>query len=68
MEMTLWRDLVAACQYQSRGCEESGARFLAEMHGRSLRDNGHEVKWGKFVLCQEVLVCDDPSKKDTQTL
>lgn len=40
----------------------------SEMRGRSLRDNGHKVKWGKFVLYREVLVCDDPSKTDTQTL
>jgi len=66
MEMRLWRDVVAACKHQSRGYEEHGARLLTEMHSR--RGNGHKVKQGKFVLYQEVLVCDDPSKKGAQTL
>lgn len=68
MEIRLWRDLMAACQYQSRLYEEYGVRLLTEMRGRSLRDNGHKVKQGRFVLHQDVLVCDDPSKKGTRTL
>lgn len=39
-----------------------------EMHGRSLRDGGHKVKQGKFVLCQEMLLYDGLSKRGTWTL
>lgn len=59
---------MAACRYQSRGYEESGASLLTEVHGRGLGDNGHKMKQGRFVLYQEVLVCDEASKKGTWAL
>lgn len=51
-----------------RHYEEHGVRLLTEMRGRSLRDSGHKVKQGRFVLRRDVLVCDDPSKKGTRAL
>lgn len=56
----LWRDPEAAC-YQNSDSQQKGARL--EMLGRRLRDSGCKSKQGRVGLCQDVLVCDESSKK-----